>query len=365
MQTKPLRIPDTAVLELTYRCNHQCLFCSCPWEAEGYERGREMNLAEWKVALQRLASLGVRTITLTGGETLLKEELIDLLAWIREQGDFNRDQSIVLISNGLAMSDTFLKAFQQYNVHLSLSLPGLTTFERHTGVDNASGVLEWLEKASSAGLTTTANVTVTAYNYPELRQTVAEAVLAGAGTILVNRFLPGGRGLSYMDELVLSREQLNGMLRTTEEVLQLSNRIGTVGTEFPLCIVEDRSRYKNLTIGTLCSAGKGFFVIDPAGWIRVCNHSPVKVGHILGEFPNCLSVESPTPDHTSAESYSLKHVSAESIITDVDYWNRFARRAYIPAGCTTCREVSYCDCGCRATAEMVCGSLRALDPCLG
>ena len=33
-------LPSTAVLELTYRCNHECIFCSCPWYASGFERMR-------------------------------------------------------------------------------------------------------------------------------------------------------------------------------------------------------------------------------------------------------------------------------------------------------------------------------------
>ena len=26
-------LPSVAVLEMTYRCNHACRFCSCPWFA--------------------------------------------------------------------------------------------------------------------------------------------------------------------------------------------------------------------------------------------------------------------------------------------------------------------------------------------
>ena len=30
----PSFLPATAVLEMTYRCSHACLFCSCPWFAD-------------------------------------------------------------------------------------------------------------------------------------------------------------------------------------------------------------------------------------------------------------------------------------------------------------------------------------------
>ena len=334
-------IPGFVVLELTYQCNHQCLFCSCPWMAETesapkYEKCEELHLEDWKKVLDKLHLLGVKVVTISGGEALLKDCLIDLLEYTRHKNTYNKNESIVLISNGLLMNETFLKAFKKYNVHLSLSLPGLQTFERLTGVDNALGVLHWLREAKKMGITTTVNVTVTNINYHELYETVANGLLAGADTVLLNRFLAGGRGLSYMEDLTLTQEQLNGMLDTVEEILQLSHRSGSAGTEFPLCIINNVHKYKRLKMGSLCAAAKSFFVIDPAGWVRACNHSPRKVGHVLDE----------------------------KIISDTDYWNAFTNRAYIPADCVMCKDVNYCDCGCRETASILCGSICAKDPCL-
>jgi radical SAM protein with 4Fe4S-binding SPASM domain len=328
-------------LELTYRCNHKCLFCSCPWEAEAegapkYEKGEELNLEDWEKALDKLHPLGVKTISISGGDPLLKDCLVDLLHSVRHKNNYNKESKIVLITNGLSMNETFLKAFKKYNVHLSMSLPGLQTFEQHTGVNNASGVLYWLGEAKKIGIETTVNVTVTKINYHELYETVANGLLAGADTVLLNRFLCGGRGLSHIEELSLTREQLNGMLDTTEEILQLSNRIGSVGTEYPLCIIKDIDKYKQLKIGSLCAAAKSFFVIDPAGWVRVCNHSPKKVGHVFDE----------------------------QIISDTNYWNTFTHRAYIPIHCILCKDVNYCDCGCREAASIIHGNICAKDPCL-
>jgi len=126
---------------------------------------------------------------------------------------------------------------------------------------------------------TTVGVTVTRRNIHELYETIAEALLAGADTLLMNRFLPGGRGLEYADDLTLSRDQLTEMLDTAEEVLQSANRNGSVGTELPKCMV-DESKYERLTVGTRCSAALDFFVVDPSGYTRVCNHSTVRLVHV-------------------------------------------------------------------------------------
>ena len=338
MTSDKLRFPQSAILELTYRCNHRCLFCSCPWDAPQslYRKGSEMDFEQWRQTLDVLGTLGVRNVSISGGEPLLKDCLPGILAYIRKKGCFNVGIPIVLISNGMAMSGEWLELFRKYNVHLSMSLPGLDTFSRHTGVDNAAGVLHWLSQAKKMGLETTVNVTVTALNYHELFQTLAEGLLAGADTVLLNRFLPGGRGLAHAKELSLSHSQLNGMLDTAEEVLRLSHRRGSVGTEFPRCIIDNTEKYTHLRVASMCSAAKEFFVIDPSGKVRTCNHSPRVVGHIFHP----------------------------QVVTDVDYWNIFARRQYIPASCVSCNEVNYCDCGCREAAAIVHGDVCAKDPCL-
>jgi len=60
---------------------------------------------------------------------------------MRKDEYFNKDEKIVLISNGKIMSEEFLIAFKKYNVHLSLSLPGLATYKEITGDDNAEQAL--------------------------------------------------------------------------------------------------------------------------------------------------------------------------------------------------------------------------------
>ena len=155
--------------------------------------------------------------------------------------------------------------------------------------------------------------------------------------MLINRFLPGGRGLSFQNELALNRKQLNGMLDITEKVLALSNRYGQVGTEIPLCAIDFPEKYKRLGFGTRCAAAKDFFVIDPAGQVRTCNHSPRVVGNVFDD----------------------------DIIQDKAYWSIFANSNYHPVMCQTCKSISLCDCGCREVANILHQSPDAIDDSLG
>lgn len=329
-------LPPSAVLELTYKCNHHCIFCSCPWYAPAskYPVGKELSLDEWSAVIDKLYQLGIQSFSISGGEAILKDCMPEIVEHIHTEGlKRGRSSSIILISNGLAMKEEYLQLFKRCNVHLSMSLPGYSTFQEHTGVDNADGVLGWFEKAKALGLRTTVNITVTKKNYHELFETISMGLLAGASTVLLNRFLPGGRGLAYMNDLALTPEQVNGMLDTAEEVLTIANRYGHVGTEVAYCAIKTPEKYHRLHIGYQCAAAKGFFVIDPSGNIRTCNHSP----HIVG------------------------HVFDEPMITDLEYWNTFAYSKYKPEMCSNCKMIARCDCGCREVANILQGSPKEKD----
>ena len=339
MRDSFIRLPSSAVLELTYQCNHHCLFCSCPWYVPNstYLKQRELNLQEWKEVVDRLYAEGVRSFSISGGEALLKDGMPELVEYIREEGlKRGIDNEIVLISNARLMNESYLNLFKRCRVHLSMSLPGYETFQEHTGVDNADGVLYWFRKAKEMGLKTTVNITVTKKNYYELFRTIALGLLNGASSVLLNRFLPGGRGLQYQDALSLNREQLNGMLDIAEEVLEYGKRYGHVGTEFPKCLIKDINKYQRLNIGTQCAAVKYFFVIDPAGQIRTCNHSPRIVGNVFDE----------------------------DMIHDKAYWAIFAESLYKPAYCSNCTDKTLCDCGCREVAHILKGNPMEIDPCI-
>lgn len=346
-------LPISVAYEVTYRCNHRCLFCSCPWYApeSSYRCGEELSVDEWNRVTDLLLNQGVTSFSISGGEALMKEGLVDILTHIRRRSNERgiRNQ-IVLISNGRLMSDEWLEEFKRLNVHLSMSLPGYSTFNTLTGVQDPQppqlttnnsaqqetpSVLHWFGRAKALGLSTTANITVTKINIHELYETIAVALLAGANDILLNRFLPGGRGLVHLDALKLTPAEVIEMLNTAEEVLTIANRYGNVGTEIPLCLIRGRESkgMPHLHVGFRCAAAKGFFVVDPSGQIRTCNHSPRVVGHIFGE----------------------------PMIRDLEYWNLFALGACKPSTCKDCEDLKKCDCGCREVANILNGSPYAVD----
>jgi radical SAM protein with 4Fe4S-binding SPASM domain len=343
----PSFLPATAVLEMTYECNHQCLFCSCPWEAKGngFERRDEMSSDQWMKTISTLTQMGVCSIAFTGGEPLMKKDIFKIIEYAAscqsEHIETENEELVTrfappklyLISNGRIVNDEVLDICKKFDVHLSMSLPGLTTYNDHTKQGNPQHIIELFHKAKAKGVSTTVNITVTKKNIFELYETISEALLAGADTLLMNRFLPGGRGIKYADDLLLTTEQTNEMLDIAEEVLSTANRFGSVGTELPKCILK-RNDYVHLKVGTQCSAAIDFFVVGPSGYIRTCNHSPLEVGHI-SEIEN---------------------------VKQNDYWKKFVMKNYHPHMCNDCELLFDCDGGCREAAHIFSGEINSPDP---
>ena len=324
-------LPSTAILELTYQCNHRCVFCSCPWGVTGGkgETVSELTTEEWKSAIKKLCEKGVSNITFSGGDPLLRQDLMELISYSSSCSVEHIDTldgalvsrydspNLYIITNGRDVDDQFMQVCKRHNVKLGISLPGLETFLNHTGHDGAEKVLEVLSQAKNLGLGTVANITVTKLNIHELERIIASALLAGAGQILLNRFLPGGQGLAHKEELILSPDQVAEMVNVGEAVLRAANRFGSLGTIVPACLVNPGS-YENLTVSTECSAATKFFTVGPSGYVRVCNHS----------------------------SEDLAHIDRIQDLKRSEHWKAFSLKGYLPEGCGGCPDKISCDGGC-------------------
>ena len=88
-------LPPVAALELTYRCNHACRFCSCPWFAGMIKPSAEMSVDEWKRLIDEFAANGVRQFSFTAScQDPRKREIA--LGLLRHALEVNHDGVISL-----------------------------------------------------------------------------------------------------------------------------------------------------------------------------------------------------------------------------------------------------------------------------
>ena len=330
--------PSAAVLELTYACNHNCFFCCLPWEAPDslYPVRDELKVSDWESIVDTCIDNGVTVFSLSGGEPTLKQGFEKLIRYIRKQlGPRNAKTGhnrIHMTTNGSTFNASLLEVCRENDVTLSLSLPGLETYEAHTGRNGAVQILKSIKQAAQSGISCTAGITLTRMNLTEVYETAGQALLAGATDLYINRFLPGGRGLNHTDQL-LSVHKLWQAMTDVDMALQHANRAGAMGTEIPKCCLPNKP-LKKLQVSSGCAAAKNFFVVDPSGYIRVCTHSPFPIAH-------------------ACDFASLPENS---------YWRSFVLGENHPDECSACPERRNCAGGCREAAHVFSGDVRATDP---
>lgn len=345
-----LTVPRTAVLELTSRCNHSCIFCSTPWDVDSPDSSKfscpsEMTTASWRECIDFLIGKNIYGFAFTGGEPFLRPDLFELVDYVKSRsarhpefaadgkvrGHHNKPLDLTIISNGRLINTDHAAQLKGKVDAVVVSLPGLKTYSELTGGGNPAEALRAITLLSEHKVPVVVSICVTTRNLPELFENISAGFLAGADQLLLNRFLPGGRGTIHQ-ELCLSAVQIKEMLRIADEVCVAANRYGSVGTELPLCLCDEE--YRMLTVGTQCSGGVEFFAVAPDGSVRPCNHSPVNLGHYL-DLDKAIASE---------------------------YWQTFKKRDYLPEMCNKCRHMLKCDGGCREAAHIVGGALNSADP---
>ncbi len=84
--------PEAVVWEITFACNMRCIHCGT---SAGKRRVDELTTREALNLIDELAGLGARTITLSGGEPLMREDWRELAGRVKKHGI-----TLHLITNG-------------------------------------------------------------------------------------------------------------------------------------------------------------------------------------------------------------------------------------------------------------------------
>src|ERR1700691_3834345 len=74
-----LNVPLSVQLDLTYRCNEQCIHCYLDHHDHG-----EMTTTEIKHLLKEMAEAGVFILTFSGGEIFMRKDFFEILECARD-----------------------------------------------------------------------------------------------------------------------------------------------------------------------------------------------------------------------------------------------------------------------------------------
>lgn len=334
MNTKP-RL-QSLIFEVTQQCNHACGHCYNVWQGGGtYPRGELDTARTVDLLAKALDEIDCSHVTLTGGEPLLRKDLLDILDFLKR-----RHVRMTLISNARLLDGDRIAALLDRGVGL-FELP-LLSYRRevHDELSAVKGswdrVLAVMAEARLRHAQVVAAFVATRLNIEHLHETIKLAFAFGARGVMLNRFNPGGRGRNHIEELLPSADQMRLAFETAEAASVEFNLPISCSIPIQPCLVDTR-RFPHLGFG-YCSAGteRAYYTLDPLGNVRPCNHTDLILGNLFEtSFPDLI------------ESQKMARFTC-------------AR----PEFCRGCSMADECQGGCKASAQVCYGSLEMEDPFL-
>jgi cyclic pyranopterin phosphate synthase len=133
-------------ISLTPQCNLSCIYC----HREGEKRpGDQLSAPEIAEILRVAAHFGIRSVKFTGGEPLLRPDLVGIIESVPPE----MESSITTNGTLLAELAVDLRKAGLRRVNVSLDSLNRDTYRKITGIDRLDDVLGGISTALDAGLT--------------------------------------------------------------------------------------------------------------------------------------------------------------------------------------------------------------------
>ncbi len=139
------------------RCNLKCIHCYS--QSQDVEYPNELNTQEAKTMLDGLAEYGAPVILFSGGEPLMREDLMELITYARDKG-----LRAVISTNGTLITEEKAEELKKFGLsYVGISLDGLReTNDKFRGIEGAfddalQGIRNCLKVGIKVGLRFTIN----------------------------------------------------------------------------------------------------------------------------------------------------------------------------------------------------------------
>ncbi len=199
-RTRAAGAPSLGTLLITYRCNLRCRVCDLPDRAVARRKAgdRELDTKELRAVLRDMKAIGTLGVGVTGGEPMLREDVLDVLSAGTRLG-----MHMHLNTDGYRMDRTAARGVVRAGTRsVNVSIDGATAAEhdaaRHRvgAFRDATAALGALRAArrSPEALRLTAVTVLTSKNVDRIEAVAAAALAAGAdrlGVIPVHDFGQG------------------------------------------------------------------------------------------------------------------------------------------------------------------------------
>ncbi len=246
-----LNIPLQAQLELPSRCNIRCSHCYVDLVETD-----EMSFEEWRDVLSQLKAAGTIYLLLTGGEIMVRTDLLDLITYARSNGFL-----VGIITNCTLVTPEIVQAFSELRIRsIVTSLHGATAAS-HDMVTQVPGsfqrTLQGIQLLVDAGLVPSVQTMAMKNNAAELLRIKELVESLGAHSRIGIEMIPAKSGSNHPSQFEPGIEDL------------LSS-----GWQ------PDIRSWSESQSSQLCEAGKAVCAISPRGDVFPCISFPLRLGNL-------------------------------------------------------------------------------------
>ncbi len=201
--------PFQVVWDITYACNLRCKHC---YATAGKPLEDELTTEEALETIDKFDKLGVTIISFSGGEPLVRKDILELASYAAEKGIY-----IALATNGTLITEERAKQLKENGVsYLQISLDGTqATHDSFRGIKGCwAKTIEGIKNAVRQGFFVNVSMTVTKLNLHEVPQVIELCRRLGVDWFMHYNFVPTGRGkdIASLDLSPQEREVLLRML---------------------------------------------------------------------------------------------------------------------------------------------------------
>ncbi|MCX7981512.1 MAG: 12,18-didecarboxysiroheme deacetylase [Syntrophales bacterium] len=340
------------VWNMTKRCNLKCIHC---YASSGDERSTgELSTEEARLLIDDLANFGVPVLLFSGGEPLLRSDLIDLIAYARTKGI-----RTVISTNGTLISHEIADKLREVGLdYVGVSLDGLEeTNDRLRGVAGAfEAALEGIRNCKKVGIKVGLRFTVSRLNIndvPAIFDLVDEEQIP---RLCIYHLVYTGRGGHLMHQ-DLSHKETRALL---DFIMDRTKELFDQGKEKEILTVDNHADGPYVYLRLLQENSPRAQEVLQLLKMNEGNSSGLGIG--------CISWDGEVyPDqfwrHMSVGNIREKPFS--EIWSDEN--NTFLsqlrnRKQYLQGRCPSCRWLDICNGNFRARAEAATGNIWGEDP---
>ncbi len=270
------RYPVLSEVAVTYRCNLACEFCYV-----GDPCGRELSTNDLKKILFKIYhEANVPSVSFTGGEPLLREDIVQLISYAAQIGLWTN-----LITNGTLLYDGTVRSLKKAGLssaQVSIEGPNREIHDMITGKQGAFDMAtRGIALLRETGIPIHTNTTLSRHNIVHAKEIVMLAKCLGLNRLSMNLLIPCGRAGGRKD-LWASYSEIGDHIIDIKRFADEQDVRFLWYSPVPLCMFNPIA---NGLGNKACAAITGLLSIDPTGNIIPCSSWRQPVGSLLkGNF---------------------------------------------------------------------------------